>query len=397
MIRVLTLLCTAFVLAACEATVTPQNRESGRDGTAYQAQYRNDVSKNQIAFTSSEELNAMLCAPHPDPITIGHHPIVDRDVLSPGDLIRVFVEDDETFTGSYVVGRDGRLALPFTDPVLAQGRTPEHVADHIANELLRLDFYAATPRVSVIITDFASARVFVAGAVFLPGSISVGGSNAQTRDQLRQEALGAATFSRTISNALRNAGGVRPDADLANVIIHRGNRHIKVDMRPAMEGRAFNDLLLVAGDRIEVPSRKCFQEDLVKPSPITTPGVKVFMSNLTIPADSNSESAVGDQARELRYGTRFIQAVVGMNCFGGTKLVNANRRAVLFSRNPHTGESIVIERSIENLLRRSDRDEYDPFIMPEDALACYDSTLIDIADLARAFGIIGALVYLDNN
>ena len=108
--------------------------------------------------------------------------------------------------------------------------------------------------------------------------------------------------------------------------------------------------------------------------------VKVFMSNLTKPVDANALSAVGRDARELRYGTRMIQAVVGMNCYGGAKLTNADRSAVLFTRNPMTGASIVIERKIEDLLRGAARDDLDPYILPGDALACYDSTVTDVTE-----------------
>ena len=120
------------------------------------------------------------------------------------------------------------------------------------------------------------------------------------------------------------------------------------------------------------------------------------MSNLTKPADSNALSNIDKDTRELRYGTRFIQAVVGMNCVGGTAATNAARYAVLFSRNPITNESIVIERSLEDLLRRRDRDELDPFILPGDAIACYDSTATNIVDVARSFTTVfgGALAAL---
>jgi hypothetical protein len=84
--------------------------------------------------------------------------------------------------------------------------------------------------------------------------------------------------------------------------------------------------------------------------------------------------------------------VFGLNCTGGSKLTNANRRAVLFSRNPMTGESIVIDRSIEEILRRADRDEFNPYILPEDALACYDSSVVSLRNLAAALGVAAATV-----
>jgi hypothetical protein len=54
----------------------------------------------------------------------------------------------------------------------------------------------------------------------------------------------------------------------------------------------------------------------------------------------------------------------------------------------------VIERDIEDLLRRADRDDYDPYLLPGDALACYDSTVTNIAEIGRIFGVLGAATLL---
>lgn len=192
---------------------------------------------------------------------------------------------------------------------------------------------------------------------------------------------------RRLSQALQSSGGVRPDADLSRISVTRGRKTTVVDMRPAIHGRAFTDMILLEGDQIEVPSRGCFQPVLMVPSPVSPVGAKVFMSNLIVPTISNSNAAVQKDARELVYGTRFLDAVFGMNCIGGTKSTNADRTAVLFTRNPATGQSILIERRIEELLRRADRDNFDPYILPGDSLACYDSRVIDITDVARSLGI----------
>jgi hypothetical protein len=53
-----------------------------------------------------------------------------------------------------------------------------------------------------------------------------------------------------------------------------------------------------------------------------------------------------------------------------------------------TGVSVVIERDIEDLLRRADRDDYDPYLLPSDAMACYDSTITNIAEIGRVLGVV---------
>ena len=168
--------------------------------------------------------------------------------------------------------------------------------------------------------------------------------------------------SRRLSRALQSAGGVRPDADLSRVAVRRGGQTITIDVRPAISGRPYSDLLLLEGDQIEVASRGCFQEALVVPSSITTPGVKVFMSNLSQPADANALSAIGKDTRELRYGTRFLQAIVGMNCMAArsSPMPAARRCCSRATRSPGNRSS---SSDGGDLLRRADRDDYDPFII----------------------------------
>ena len=382
----------ALALSGCSSLRTPNNREAVQLGLAYQAEYRS--SKHILAGNSSLEINLEQCAFEKGEADGSAMGIANREQLNIGDLVKITVGSDEVFSGNYEVSQDGTLKLPHLRPIRALGATVGSVETAIEAGLVEAGLYAIAPRVSVLIADFAPARVFVNGAVFEPMAVTVGTVAGTDRDSVRQAALGGVAGSRTLSRALQSAGGVRPDADLSRVHINRAEKTITIDARAAIEGRPFPDLLLLEGDEVTVPSRGCFQQALVVPSSVTPPGVKVFMSNLTRPADSNSDSAIGKEARELRYGTRFIQAVVGMNCYGGAKLTNANRKAVLFSRNPITGESVVIERSIEKLLRREDRDELDPYIMPGDALACYDSAVVNIVDVATGLGIVAGTAAL---
>ncbi|MEL7153226.1 MAG: polysaccharide biosynthesis/export family protein [Pseudomonadota bacterium] len=389
------IICAAIIVAGC-ASKPPQNRESVADRTAYQAQYRNDLYREvERRNARSLALNLDRCTDQGGP---GRVTRVDpgASLLTRGDLLDVRIGDDETLSGPAEVSQDGTVRLPHLSRIRAHGSTVDRIEDEIRRKLVAEGLYRVAPRVSVRVADQASAQVHVAGAVFDPGAVIVGGVRGDEIDRARQDAVGAASASRTLARALASAGGIRPDADLSRVVIRRGKSRLVVDARPAMVGKRFDNLVLIADDEIEIPSRKCFQEALMVPSPLTAPGVKVFMSNLTKPADSNALSNIDRDTRELRYGTRFIQAVVGMNCVGGTAATNAARYAVLFSRNPITNESIVIERSLEDLLRRRDRDELDPYILPGDAIACYDSTVTNIVDVAKSITTVfaGALGFL---
>ena len=395
-------LTTALALGAfaagCSPMQTPINDEPVATGASYQAQLRTvDHARDERNAHSSTALNEARCASDmavSDAGSAKAPSAFSHEHLSPGDLLSIAVGEDEVFTGDFEVSRDGNLKAPYLKAIPTKGRSAGDLGDDLRDRLVAEGYYPAPgPRVSVRIKEFAPVRIAISGAVFEPREAVIG-EVSDERDLVRQAAVGGNTEGRNLSAALRAAGGVRPDADLAQVRIIRDDVEHVLDLRRAMVGRKFPDVMLLAGDEVIVPSRGCFQEALMTPTSITAPGVKVFMSNLTKPADANALSAVGKEARELRYGTRFLQAVVGMNCVGGAKLTNADRSAVLFTRNPVTGASIVIERRIEDLLRGERRDDLDPFIMPGDALACYDSAVTDLTELARSLGIAGAGIAL---
>ena len=50
---------------------------------------------------------------------------------------------------------------------------------------------------------------------------------------------------------------------------------------------------------------------------------------------------------------------------------------------------------IEEMRARADRDDYDPYLLPGDAIACYDSSVTNIAEVGKVLGIFGLLTILD--
>ncbi len=403
MCRTLGMLAMVWALAACASFDAPENLEQVASGDAYQAQYRAiDVSRGNAGFLRSRTMNAAKCLPMrggaENPLADGKGGFsaaaLAGERLTRNDLIDVRIGQDETFNGSYVISRDGTLKLPFLTPIRAQGRTTSDVENDIAEQLLAQDFYSDRPRISVRVADYASVTVGVSGAVFEPHSVEIGGVRGNETDGRRQDALGASTEARNLSAALRAAGGIRPDADISAVELRRGGALHILDMRGVFEGSNVIDVMLLTGDEVRVPSRMCFQDDLMRPSPISPPGISLFLSNLTQPATNNAASAIGQTVRQVPYGTRYIQAVVDSNCVGGARGTSADRSSLLFSRNPITGVSVVIERNIEDLLRRADRDDFDPYLLPGDALACYDSTVTNVSEIGRVIGIVGAAALL---
>lgn len=390
----LALYLSAIALAACSASQSITNLDPVASGKSYQAQYQSSDQSLAMKITPvAEVLNRNKCL-RPEAPPIAPTKWVEQEFLSSGDLVDVAIGTDETFSGKYEISQDGTLKLRDLVSVRALGRTVTEVEKAISEAMAAGNFYRSKPQVSVRLADYGNARLFVSGAVFEPGAVTLGGSAASSNDNTRVQAIGAATEGRLLTRAIQNAGGVRPDADLSRIVLTRRNSKTIFDLRPVIIGGAFADAVLLQGDQITVPSRGCFQSELMVPSAVSPVGVKVFMSNLTEPAISNANSAINKDTREMRYGTRFLQAVVSMNCVGGSKATNASRAAVLYSRNPITGKSVVIERKLEDLVRNANRDDYDPFILPNDAIACYDSTVTDVEKIAQGFGIVGSSIII---
>lgn len=377
----------ALAVAGCGAMPAPQNIGPVASEGGYQLTQRATSQGDPAPFAERTREALGRCRPHAE---YARYPLLprqsDHGALGSGDLIRVTVGGDDLLSGTFEIEADGALHLPHLSPLEAAGRSPGALTRELRRVLVGEGLYRAPlPAVSVKPLERSAVRVHVAGAVFEPGTVDVAARAPEERDPFRQEAAGDAAHRFGLTAALRAAAGLRPDAEVQNILVKRGGTIWRVNLVGAMHDKAFHDPMLLPGDEVHVPSLGCFQPGLARPTVATRKGIKVHMSNLTTPAYSNAQSAIDDDVREMVYGTRFLQALVRMNCVGGTQATNAPRMAVLISRNPVTGETEVIERAIEGLVRGADRDSHDPVLMPGDAIACYDSTVTNARDVARSF------------
>ena len=305
-------------------------------------------------------------------------------LLSPGDLVEVLIEDGEGFNGRYIVDNAGYVKLPLVGVIQAGGATTNKLETNIELALVRAEiFQPANANVTIQVLNWSSIKVSVAGAVFQPGSVLINKKPTGIQNSEHLEAYGDYSTTRLLSEAIRAASGIRPDAKLDQIMLIRKGWQVQIDMTGMLTGELVKDYPLVAGDRVIVPSTGCFQAQLVRPSQITPKGFRVFMSNLIDSAGDNSSAAVGRYSTSLPYGTRLLQAAVSANCVGGKDWTNAPRRVVLASKNPITGETQVIERSVEDLMTTPNKGNINPYLMPNDSVACYDSDITNYRDIAK--------------
>ncbi|MBA55608.1 MAG: polysaccharide biosynthesis protein [Pseudomonadales bacterium] len=304
--------------------------------------------------------------------------------LSPGDIIELQIENGEGFSGRYVLSPHGSINLPMVRPINLRGLDSVGAAEKIELALVRSEiFQPATVAVHVYVLEWSEIDVTVMGAVFEPGRQYINSKSINNHIVEKMTAFGDYSNKRMLSEALRAASGIRPDAKIDQVILVRNGWQVELDMSGIFTGKTVTDVPLIAGDQIVVPSTGCFQRHLVRPSQITPKGFRVFLSNLIKPSESNSNAAVGQFSSSLPYGSRLLHAAVSANCVGGTQWTNAPRKVVLASNNPLTGQYQVIERSVEELMRQAHDDSANPYLMPNDAVACYDSDVTNLRDVAR--------------
>lgn len=305
--------------------------------------------------------------------------------LSVGDKLHISIFNGDDFNADVEIDANGQIYLPYLPPILAKGSNINTLKTKIAQTLVNEQLMHPNKiRISISPIAWAPVEVTVLGAVFEPGQHLINKkSDTEIKDDDKIHS-GDQALDRTISAALRSSGGVRPDAKINQVWVIRGDKQYSFDLTGVMNGEPVPDFLLSAGDQILVPSSHNFQDKLVRPSQITIPGIRVFISNLTQPASSNSQSGLDTEATRFPYGTRLLTGAIAANCIGGAQSTNASRHVLLVTRNPLSDETDIVERSMDSLIRQSWQPQMNPVLLPGDGIACYDSGITNIREIARS-------------
>lgn len=305
--------------------------------------------------------------------------------LSPGDRLKVSIPEGDEFNGIYEVNLDGNLEIPYLPPLPVAGLEPGEAQMNLTTALIKGGFFQPSfLRVNLSVVQWSPIVVFVSGATFLPGRVFINELSSGEKTQAPVPITGQYPPNRYLIAAIRDAGGVTPTADITNIQLIRNGEAQTIDLSGVLTGEPFEDIPLVAGDRIIVPDSGKMQNELVRTSQITPTGVKVFLSNLTVPATGNAVSAVGKDGASFPYGSRFSHAVAAANCAGGTRGTNAERKAILVTTDQLTGKTTYVERHVNSLLMHSkNNDANNPFLKSNDIVACYDSRAVQFRDVIQ--------------
>src|SRR3954471_2934041 len=89
-------------------------------------------------------------------------------VIGPDDTLAVNVWKEPDLTATLPVRSDGMISLPLLNDVQAAGLTPMQLAASITEKLKK---YLSDPRVTVVVTQMNSQRIFVTGEVLHTGAM----------------------------------------------------------------------------------------------------------------------------------------------------------------------------------------------------------------------------------
>lgn len=155
-------------------------------------------------------------------------------VIGPDDVLTVSVWKEPDLTSTLPVRPDGSISLPLLNDVQAAGLTPMQLAGAITEKLRK---YVADPRVTVVVKEINSQKIYVTGEVLHTGGLQL------LPGMTVLQALADSGFTQFANTkhiyVLRNENGVQ--------------QKIPVDYKRLLKGQAGQDIALKPGDTIVVP------------------------------------------------------------------------------------------------------------------------------------------------
>jgi polysaccharide export outer membrane protein len=156
-------------------------------------------------------------------------------VIGADDVLLVSVWKEPDLTMTLPVRPDGNISLPLLNDVTAAGLSPTQLAASISEKLKK---YVADPRVTVIVTQINSQKVYVTGEVLHTGAIPL-------------------LPNMTVLQALADAGFTQFANTKGIYVLREANgqqQKIRVNYKRLVKGQAIDqNILLKPGDTIVVP------------------------------------------------------------------------------------------------------------------------------------------------
>lgn len=151
-------------------------------------------------------------------------------VIGPEDVLHISVWKETDLTNTLPVRPDGKISMPLLDDVQAAGLTPMQLANSLTDKLKK---YISDPRVTVVVTQMNSQKVYITGEVAHTGAMAL------TPNMTVLQAVASAGFTQFANTkgiyVLRTEGGkqqklpfnykqvVKGESMEQNVVLHPGD------------------------------------------------------------------------------------------------------------------------------------------------------------------------------
>jgi polysaccharide export outer membrane protein len=175
------------------------------------------------------------CAHHAQPVPVSN---VDEPFrIGREDVLDIAVWRDADLSRTLPVRPDGFISMPMVGEIQAEGKTPAELSEEIKT---RLAPYIQQPRVTVMVHEVNSARIFVTGEVAHPGAFPMKGRI-------------------SVVQAIALAGGFSDFANKDGILVIRqgqGQEGAEIPVRYSdmvADNNNRRDLFLKPGDTVVVP------------------------------------------------------------------------------------------------------------------------------------------------
>ncbi|HEX3106040.1 MAG TPA: polysaccharide biosynthesis/export family protein [Terriglobales bacterium] len=155
-------------------------------------------------------------------------------VIGPDDTLYISVWKEPDLTETLPVRADGKISMPLLNDVQAAGLTPMQLGAELTDKLKK---YVSDPRVTIVVTQMNSQRVYVTGEVLHPGAMNL------TPNMTVLQALSSAGFTQ-----FANTKGIYV---LRNE--HGNETKLAVNYKKLIKGEGGQNIALKPGDTIVVP------------------------------------------------------------------------------------------------------------------------------------------------
>jgi polysaccharide biosynthesis/export protein len=224
-------------------------------------------------------------------------------IIGGGDTLQINVWKNAELSQNVIVRPDGRITLPLIRDVQAEGLTAVQLGKVLAE---KLSSFVNAPNVTVTVSGSTSFKVYTQGAI--------------------ENTVFSLAAPITARQLLARAGGGKPDADLAQAYVLRGDARIPADLTTSAPGQqpAGADPLLAPGDILAIPVREVRLGRVLVVGEVAKPQAQTYVDGMT-----------------------FLDAYLGAG--GGT--ASADLKHVKIARQKGGGEAVEIPVDGEEVLK----------------------------------------------